>query len=289
MSRIISLNFQITPPEKAVVSVMDRSFLYGDSVYEVVRTYRKTTLFDLDRHYDRLCRSATRIQMEIPFSLDELGEHLKECLEKADNLPDSYVRIVVSRGVDDHFSLLPSKVAHPMTVMFVERISPPPPEAYEKGIHAALVSVQRNRPEALDPNIKTGNYMNNMLAMQEAERAGAADAIMLNHENLVTEGTTSNVFMVKGGILSTPEVGSGLLEGITRATLREIFAREKLPFREARISRAEFEAADEIFLTGTIKEILPVTQLSGRLVGDGTVGPMTRKVMDLFRRETSKA
>ncbi|MFH1018200.1 MAG: aminotransferase class IV [Pseudomonadota bacterium] len=287
MPRLFSLNFQIVPPEKAVVPVMDRSFLYGDSVYETVRSYRIPDVFLLDRHYKRLLRSAEAIAFRIPFSLERLVTHLGECLKKAGN-PESYIRIVVSRGTDFRFNLFPDPGIEPTTAILVDAVPKMPAEYYEKGAEVALVSVIRNHPRSVDPNIKTGNYMNNMLALIEAYRRNAVEAIMLNQEGFVTEATTSNVFAVKDGKVLTPEVRSGLLEGVSRSLLVEIVQREKIPFAEKAISEAEFLSCDEIFLTGSIKELLPIARINGRPVGNGGVGPMTKRMMQLWRAEVER-
>ncbi len=288
MGRLFSIDFTIVPPEKAVVSVMDRGFLYGDSVYEVVRTYGGTKLFLADRHYGRLCRSAERIGLSIPFSYPELETHLKNCVDRVQN-SDCYIRVVVSRGEDRRFHLLPTEDLKPKTVCLIDALPPIPQKFYTEGTDIALVATRRNLRQALDPNIKSGNYLNNMLAMIEAHRSGASDAVMLNHEGFVTEGTTSNVFIVTGGEIRTPPLESGLLEGITRGFLREIFRREKVSYQEIPISESEFRSADEIFLTGSIKEIMPVATVDGEKVGKGGVGPVTQRVMALFKQEVERA
>jgi branched-chain amino acid aminotransferase len=287
MPRLFSIDFRIVPAEKAVVPVMDRSFLYGDSVYETMMSYRKPEAFLLDRHYRRLLRSAEGIAFEIPFSEEQLRAHLAECLEAAGN-KQSYVRVVVSRGTDFRFGLFPDPAVRPTTVVLVDDVPRMPAEYYEKGAEAALVSVLRNHPRSVNPNIKTGNYMNNMLALIEAHGRKAADAIMLNQQGFVTEATTSNVFTVRDGRVLTPEVESGLLEGVSRALLKEIIAREKIPFAEKAIPEAEFLASEEIFLTGSIKEILPISRLNGKPVGNGAVGPVTRRLMQLWRAEVER-
>lgn len=282
--KIFSLDFKIVDPSEAVVPVMDRGFLYGDSVYEAVRTYRGTIPFLLDRHFTRLLRSAERIELSIPFGVDQLFSHVVECVRAAKN-PDSYIRIVVSRGTDNRFSLIPQPSLRPRTIILVDHIHTYPSSYYEVGIRAALVSVRRNLKTALDPNIKSGNYLNNMLALVEAQRRNATEAIMLNHEDYVTEATTSNVFMVKNGVLITPAVESGLLEGISRALLKEIIQKEGIRFEERAIPRAEFVSAEEAFITGTTKEIMPIAELDGKPIGKGVPGEVTRRLMKLFSKE----
>jgi branched-chain amino acid aminotransferase len=287
MARIIAMNFEIVDPSEAKVSVMDRSFLYGDSVYEVVRTYGGTRLFMLDRHFARLLKSSGRIGLEIPFSLPQLEKHLSECVRAAQN-PDSYVRVVVSRGADTRFNLIPAEGISPLTVVYVDSVPVFPDSYYSEGIPISLVNVRRNLIAAVDPNTKTGNYMNNMLALMESQKSGAVEAIMLNHDGNVTEATTSNVFMVKGDVVMTPAVSSGLLEGVSRALLKDVMQKNGIAFQEKAISEAEFRSADEIFITGTIKEVMPVSRMDGKPVGKGKPGPMTRKLMGLWREITAR-
>ncbi|HLG19666.1 MAG TPA: aminotransferase class IV [Bdellovibrionota bacterium] len=287
MGKLFSLDFEIVPPEKAVVSVMDRSFLYGDSVYEVVRTYRGSVPFLLDRHFQRLCRSAERIRLKVPFTLEKLRDHINQCISKASN-SETYIRIVVSRGEDIRFDLAPGNHLRPQLVLLVDQIKTFPKSFYDPGIHVALVSVRRNLREALDPNIKSGNYMNNVLALMEARDRGADDAVMLNADGFVTEGTTSNVFIVQGGVVKTPKAEAGILEGISRGLLKEIMTQGGIRFEEADFNEKEFLAADEIFLTGTVKELMPVARVNGQEVGKGSPGPMTHRLMEVWREEVER-
>lgn len=287
MKKVFSIDFKMVPPEEAAVPVMDRGFLYGDSVYEVVRTYRRTVPFLLDRHYRRLLHSAEQIHLKIPFSLEKLRAHLEECMSKTAH-PDHYIRIIVSRGEDVRFDLFPQESLAPKTILLIDHIKTFPKEYYEDGIPVALVSIRRNLRQALDPNIKSGNYLNNVMALMEAKEQGAVDAIMLNFEDFVTEATTSNVFMVQNGLILTPEMESGILEGISRGVLKEILRREKMPFEERAIRRNELMTADEIFITGTVKELMPVNRIDGRTVGEGKPGPVTKRVMGLWREEVER-
>jgi branched-chain amino acid aminotransferase len=287
MGRLFSLDFEIVPAEKAVVSVMDRSFLYGDSVYEVVRTYHGTVPFMVDRHYKRLLRSAERIALKIPFSLEKLTEHIGHCLKVAGN-PDSYIRIVVSRGEDNRFDLAPGDHLRARTVVLVDPLKTFPKSFYERGVHVALVSIRRNLRQALDPNIKSGNYMNNVLALMEAKERGADDAIMLNAQGFVTEGTTSNVFIVRNGEVQTPKAEAGILEGISRALLKDIMAKNGMTLQEVDITEPEFLAADDIFITGTIKELMPVALVNGQPVGKKSPGPATERLMQLWKEEIDR-
>ena len=287
MGRLISIDFKAVTPETATISVMDRSFLYGDSVYEVVRTYRGTVPFLLDQHYQRLLRSAERIRLKIPFSLEKLEKHIVESLKQVKN-DDSYVRIVVSRGADNRFDLAPGPHLQPTTVILIDRIHQIPKSYFEEGVAVALVSVRRNLRTALDPNIKSGNYMNNVLALMEAREQNALDAVMLNAQGFVTEATTSNVFAVWGGKVRTPRAEAGILEGISRALLKEVMTKNRIPFEEIDISQDQFCSAEEIFLTGTVKELMPVAQVDREKVGKECPGPITRKLMQLYRDEINR-
>lgn len=280
---VVSIDFKIVPFEKAVVSVMDRGFLYGDSIYEVVRTYDGSKPFLFDEHAIRLQRSADRIGLPLPFSNNRLRSHVDECLLKAKQ-DNAYVRIIVSRGLDNRFDLFPQKELHSKTVILVTKLPVYPKEYFENGIRIALVSIRRNLRSALDPNIKSGNYLNNVMGIMEARKMGAVDAVMLNHNECVTEATTSNLFMVKKGTIVTPDVESGILEGISRSFLRKLIQMEGIPFEERAIPKEEFLCADEIFITSTLKEIMPVRQVDEVTIGDGTPGPVTRNFMKLFRK-----
>ena len=282
---VTSINFKIVSPEDAVVPVMDRSFLYGDSVYETIQAYGGKTPFLIDRHYARLCRSAAAINMEVPFGLGELSSHLQECLKKRASNQNAYVRVVVSRGTDIRFSLLPHDSIKRTTVVYVGDLPEIPKAFYDEGIKVSLVSVRRNHRSAIDPNIKTGNYINNMMAFMEATESGAQDAIMLNQEGMITEATTSNVFLVCKGMVLTPEVKSGLLEGVSRGLVKEIIKGESIPFQERKISQDEFLSADEVFLTSTLKEVMPVTKIDDFKVGSGKPGAITCRLMKKFRKE----
>ena len=216
-----------------------------------------------------------------------MREHIEACLTHVDH-GDSYIRIVVTRGSDMRFDLAPHADLKPNTVIYVNPIHAYPEAFFSQGIGMVLASVRRNLPSAVDPNIKTGNYMNNVLALMEARERGAQDAIMLNHEEMVTEATTSNIFMVKGGTVITPEVKSGLLEGVSRKLLLEIMEAQNISFQVKAIPCDELLAADEVFLTGTTKEVMPVTQIDQKPVGAGNPGPVTQRLMKLFGEEVDR-
>jgi len=279
---------KLVPPEQAVVPVLDRGFLYGDSVYEVVRTYGARP-FELERHLARMEKTAQRLDLALP-PREVLARELQRTLDAADNA-ESYARIVVTRGTGE-FGLSPFLArGQNRLVVIVRPLSLPPEEQYESGLQMAIAKIRRNPPQALDPALKTGNYLNNILALREAHEAGADDAILLDLRGRVTEGTTSNVFFVQHGVLVTPPLALGMLEGVTRALFIEIAREEGLILREEPHGPEALAAADEVFMTSTLREAMPVTSLaflesSGdqvRKVSDGRPGPVTNRLRAAFR------
>jgi len=281
----------LLPPEQAAVPVLDRGFLYGDSVYEVVRTYGGKP-FEFDRHQARMERTAERIGLTLP-PREQIERELARTLAASGNA-ESY--IVVTRG-EGQFGLAPQLAAglHRL-IIIVRPLSPPPEEQYARGLSMAIARTRRNPPQSLDPALKTGNYLNNILALREAVDAGADDAILLDLDGRVTEGTTSNVFFVQRGVVVTPPLRLGMLEGVTRAVMIEVARGENLLVREEPHGPEALAAADEVFMTSTLREAMPVTTLvflesSGeqkRLVGDGKPGPVARQLRAAFRKYVEK-
>jgi branched-chain amino acid aminotransferase len=274
----VHVDGRIGPPESAVVSVLDRGFLYGDSVYEVLRTAGGRTV-DLDRHLARLGRSAAAIALPLPEPAAIRGA-VAETLSAAGN-PDSYIRIVVTRG-GGPITLDISAATGPTLVVIVAPLVLPAPELYREGARVALVGVERTSRRAVDPAIKSGNYLNNVMALAEAKRSGAYEALMCGPDGRVAEGSTSNVFVVHGGRTATPALGSGLLPGITRQRVMEQAAGAGLPICEADLRPDDLRRADEVFITSSIRGIMPVTRLDEAPVGGGVPGPVTRRLMDLY-------
>ena len=258
---------------------MDHGFLFGDSVYEVVCTFNNQPCY-LDKHLDRLFASAKAISLNIPHDNKWFREQLEVTLGVADN-DESYIRIIVTRGVGE-INIDPSTCHSPNIIIIVMDIKEYPEPYYEKGIHVALVSIKRNARDALNPNIKTGNYLNNVLAKMEANKLGAQDAIMVNPWGHLTEGTTSNLFFVREGHILTPSLDCGLLSGITREMVIQLSKENGFHIEEGKWPGEELYEADEIFLTGTIKKVMPVSHLDGRPVGSGKPGPVTLKLMRLY-------
>lgn len=262
-------------PADAKISVFDRGFLYGDSVYETMRTAGGEPL-ELERHLQRLRRSGAGVGISIPYTDEALGRTIARTHAASEN-PESYVRLVVTRGAGP-IALDPRGSEAPLLVVLVQPLVLPAAEAYTKGITAVIVDITKNAGTSIDPSIKSGNYLNNILALREAIAAGGDDAIMCNPEGAVSEGATSNVFMVSGGRVATPSMHTGILPGITRQTVCELAASLDLPVAETTITPEQLRAADEVFLTSSVRGIMPVTRLDDVAVGEGTAGPVTRRL-----------
>ncbi len=273
------INFNGEIHDHLNISVLDHGFLFGDSVYEVVSTLNNQPCF-LDKHLTRLYASAQAISLKIPHDKEWLREQLENTLVASGN-DESYIRIIVTRGVGE-INIDPSSCEHPNIVLMVMDVTEYPKSFYEKGIRVALVSIKRNPRDALNPNIKTGNYLNNVLAKMEADRLGAQDAIMVNPWGYLTEGTTSNLFFVYEEHILTPSVDCGILSGITREMVIQLAKENGFHMEEGKWPGEELYKADEIFLTGTLKRVMPVSHLDGRAVGLGKPGPITLKLLRLY-------
>ena len=281
---VVNINGVLFDKDSARVSVFDRGFLYGDSIYEVLRTYGGN-VFDFDGHADRLWESAEALGMPLSWDRKQLRTELARTLDAAGN-DESYIRVVVTRGAGE-IGLDPALAVGQQTLIVIKPLTLPTADFYARGISAIVPRVRRNLRDALDPAIKSGNYLNNILALHEAIRAGAQDAIMLDHRGLVTEGTTANVWIGRNGRLVTPPLSVGILAGITRRHVLRLAPEGGLTAEEADFDASALRAADEIFFTSSIKEIVPVTRLDGRAVGGGTPGPLTRRVSEIFQRYTN--
>ncbi|HYV67236.1 MAG TPA: aminotransferase class IV [Myxococcales bacterium] len=293
MGTLVNVEGRLVPPEQAVVPVLDRGFLYGDSVYEVVRTYGGR-VFELGRHLARMERSAGRIGLLLP-PRERIEQELGRTLEGAGNA-ESYARIIVTRG-EGRFGLAPH-LAEGLNrlIVIVRPLEPPAPEQYERGLQLAVARIRRNSPRTLDPALKTGNYLNSALALRESHAAGADDALLLDLQGNVTEASTSNVFFAQAGAVVTPPLALGMLEGVTRGLVIEVARSEGLPVREEPHGPESFAAADEAFVTSTIREVMAVTSLlflegdkpDHRVIGGGKPGPITRRLHAAFRRHVER-
>ncbi|MBE3569117.1 MAG: branched-chain-amino-acid transaminase [Bacillales bacterium] len=276
----IYLNDKLVKKEDAVVSVYDHGFLYGDGVFEGIRMY-KGVVFRLKEHIDRLYDSAKSIMLNIPKTKEEMTQMIVDTLKK-NELKDAYIRVVVSRGVGD-LGLDPNNCKRPQIIVIAEPLALFPKELYESGIEIVTVASRRNRSDVLPPQVKSLNYLNNILVKIEAHLANASEALMLNDQGYVAEGSGDNVFIVKNGVIKTPPTHVGALEGITRNTIIEIGRKLGYEVREEIMTRHDVYSADEVFLTGTAAEIISVVKVDGRVIGDGKPGEYTKKLLDAFR------
>jgi branched-chain amino acid aminotransferase len=274
-----SVNGIVVPAEEARVSVLDNGFAFGDSVYEVLRTYDGLP-FEPGRHFRRLRASAARLGFSIPASDADLLAQVGGLLARVER-GESYIRIIVSRGLGD-CSYSFDRVQGPTVVMIQKPLPPYPASHYQDGIGIAAVGVRRNHPRALDPAIKSSNLLNNILAVREAQSRGAEEPVLLNQEGFLAEGASTNVFLVRGGMIFTPPLSAGILAGITREVVLELLPGLGIPFGERPLHLDELVSADEAFLTSTTREVVPVRQVDGAPVGSGRPGPLTRRVMEAF-------
>ena len=277
----VNVNGKIGDAETAVVPVFDHGFLFGEGVYETLRTYNRRP-FLLDRHFRRLRASAAAIGLEVPLTDDQLASRIDATAAAADVDGERYIRLLVTRGVGE-LSYDPRACGEPTVVIIVKAHAETPPDVQARGIDIIVSSVMRNHPAAVDPRIKSNNLLNNALAMQEALRRGAGEALMRNHRGEFSECSQSNFFLVRGGEALTPPLEAGLLEGVTRNFLFEVARAVEVPARYAVLGDADLAAADEMFITSTTREVLPVTAVDGRPVGSGAPGPVTRALADGFR------
>ncbi len=279
----IYLNGKLVDRERATVSVYDHGLLYGDGVFEGIRAYRRL-VFKLEEHLDRLFESAHTLMLTVPLSKAQLAAAVIQTL-KANHLADAYIRVVVTRGPGD-LGLDPRKCPRPTLFIIADRIVLYPDQLYREGLSIVTVPTQRNVPEALNPQIKSLNYLNNILAKIEATNAGSAEALMLNAQGYVAECTGENVFLVKRRAVLTPPPYVGLLRGITRDTVMALARRQRLAVREEVLTRHDLFNADECFLTGTAAEIVPVVRIDGRVIGTGRPGPVTGVLRRAYQRLT---
>ncbi|MBI4355703.1 MAG: branched-chain-amino-acid transaminase [Candidatus Omnitrophica bacterium] len=286
MSLKIYLNGKFVAREQAKLSVFDHGLLYGDGVFEGIRSYNGL-VFKLEEHIDRLFESAQTIMLTIPLTKAQLIEAVCRCL-RINRLHNAYIRLVVTRGVGD-LGLDPRKCPLPTVFIIADKITLYPKRLYERGLALITVPTQRNLPEALNPQIKSLNYLNNILAKIEAVNAGFEEAIMLNAHGYVTECTGENLFIVKGRRLLTPPTYVGVLKGITRQTVMDLAGRDGIEAREEVLTRHDLFNADECFLTGTAAEIVPVVTIDGRTIGAGRPGRVTLRLMRQFQALTKTA
>jgi branched-chain amino acid aminotransferase len=278
MSLKIYISGKLVPKEDAKISVYDHGLLYGDGVFEGLRAYGGK-VFRLKEHVERLYDSAKAIWLTIPMSQKEMGDAINETI-RANDLVDCYVRAIVTRGAGS-LGLDPNKCSNPEIIIIADAIALYPAELYEKGLDIVSVSVMRTHPAALNPRIKSLNYLNNILAKIEGLQAGCIEALMLNHKGEVAECTGDNIFLIRKGILYTPPIDAGILEGVTRDAVIELAKQAKIEVREIPLTKHDVYIADEVFLTGTAAEVIPVVKVDSRTIGTGKPGPIT---LDLKKR-----
>lgn len=284
---LVYVNGELVPAEKASVSVFDHGFLYGDGVFEGIRVY-KGRIFKLDEHIERLYDSAHVIMLKIPLSREEMRKAVIDTV-RANGIMDGYIRLVVSRGPGD-LGLDPRKCKNPTVVIIADTIQLYPKELYEKGLRVVTVPTRRNITEALNPRIKSLNYLNNIMAKIEANNFGdfVHEAIMLDVNGYVVECTGENIFIVDKGKLVTPPTYIGALEGITRNTVISLARDMGIEVEESLLTRYNLYVADECFLTGTAAEVAPVAEIDGRKIGEKVPGEITSKLLKGFREMTMR-
>jgi branched-chain amino acid aminotransferase len=270
--------------EDAKISVFDHGLLYGDGIFEGIRAYNGR-VFRLEEHIERLYDSAKAILLQIPLSMEEMKKVVVDtCFQNG--IKDGYIRLVVTRGIGD-LGLNPNKCPKATVFCIATGINIYPPEVYQKGLMVVTASTQRIGPASLSPAIKSLNYLNQIMARIEGNLAGADELIVLNHEGYVAECTADNLFIIKKGKIMTPPVSSGALGGITRRAVMDLGETLGHPIEEAQLTRYDLWVADEIFLTGTAAEVVPVRQVDGRVIGSGALGPVTSRFMEAYQRLTN--
>jgi branched-chain amino acid aminotransferase len=280
MPTMVNVDGRLASERDAVVSVFDHGFLFGEGVYEVMRTYRHRP-FLVEPHMRRLRASAARIALPIPTSDAEIGERIAATIAAAQLPGEAYIRLLVTRGVGE-IGYDPALCPAPTIVVIVKPHTELPAASYADGVKIALVSVVRNHPSSVNPIIKSNNLLNNALAIQEAQQQGAAEALMKNHRGELAECAMSNIFLVSRGALRTPPTDAGILAGVTRAFVLELAVKAGIPTREDVLRDADLEAADEVFFTSTTRAIVPVTRVDDRAIGDGRPGPITTRLRAAF-------
>jgi branched-chain amino acid aminotransferase len=286
----VYVNGTIRPAHDAVVPVYDHGFLYGEGVYETLRTYNNVP-FLYDRHLARLRDSSSHLQLDVPFSDEALRGWIDDTVAAAgaasQEAGEWYIRVLLTRGVGE-LTYDVKATPTPSLVVIVKPLEPPPARVFEQGIRISLVSILRNHPDSVNPVIKSNNLLNNALAMQEANRAGGEEGLMCNYRGELSECSQSNFFLVRNGAVLTPNSSAGLLEGVTRAFLFEVGRDLGIEVREETLYPKDLDTADEVFITSTTRELSPVTRIDDRVIGTGKPGPITLKMLDSFRRRAQE-
>ena len=282
----VYVNGTIRPAAEAVVPVYDHGFLYGEGVYETIRTYNRVP-FLYDRHMARLRASSERIRLDVPFTDGELAAAIDRTVDAAGEMREAYIRILLTRGVGE-LNYDPRSTPTPTTVIIVKPLEEPPARVFEQGINICQVEIRRNHPATVNPLIKANNLLNNALAMQEANRRGGEEGLMCNYRGELSECSQANFFMVRGGVVLTPPSEAGLLEGITRAYLFDVGKDVGIDVREHVLYPADLATAGEAFITSTTRELSPVTSIDGTPVGTGKVGDITMRMLAGYRKRAQE-
>ncbi|MDZ4819506.1 MAG: branched-chain-amino-acid transaminase [Planctomycetota bacterium] len=269
--------------EDAKISVYDHGLLYGDGVFEGMRSYGGK-VFRLEQHLERLWYSAKAIWLEIPMTRPTMAKAVNDTLA-ANGITDGYIRLIVTRGAGS-LGLDPNRTSHPQVIVITDHIALYPEDFYQNGLEIITASTMRNHPAAVSPRIKSLNYLNNILAKIEGLQAGCIEALMLNHKGEISECTGDNIFLVRKNEVLTPSTDAGILEGVTRDAIMELAAKAGYKVRELALTRHDVYIADEVFLTGSAAEVIPVVKVDRRTIGQGTPGPVTKDLMERFRRLT---
>jgi len=290
MAATVNVNGRTSDQEHAVISVFDHGFLYGEGVYETLRTYNGQP-FLFERHMQRLRKSAGMLALSVPIDDAAIDARFRETMRaaKLGDAPDreAYIRILVTRGIGE-LTYDPAATPNPSIIVIVKPHVAPSREVFERGVTVALVPIVRNHPGSVNPLIKSNNLLNNALAMQEAFRRGGFEGVMRNYRGELAECTQSNLFIVKNGAALTPPIDAGLLPGITRAFLFEVGDERGIPVREAVLRDEDLFGADEAFLTSTTREVVPIVKVDDRAIGAGAPGPITRALLDGFRKKAQE-
>ena len=284
MSLKVWMNGELVPVENAKIGVYDHGLLYGDGVFEGIRTYQGK-VFRLDKHLERLYKSAQAIRLVIPYTPQQLSEAIYETM-KVNDQSDAYIRLVVTRGAGD-LGIDPGTAKEPMVFIITDKIALFPKEMYDKGVSIITAKTIRTPAQSLNPKVKSLNYLNNILAKIEASDVGVSEAVMLNYEGYVTECTADNIFIVREERVLTPPVNAGFLEGITRDCVLELAGENGIETRETNLLPDDLYDADECFLTGTGAEIMPVIKIDGRVIGTGKPGPTTKSLIQNFHEHVN--
>jgi branched-chain amino acid aminotransferase len=278
----VYVNGAIAPANEAAVPVYDHGFLYGEGVYETLRTYNRVP-FLFEAHARRLRASASYLHLPVPFDDATLAKRVEDTMAAAGEMDEAYIRVLLTRGVGELTYDIAATPA-PSLVIIVKPLEEPPPRIFENGIRVSLVSILRNHPGSVNPIIKSNNLLNNAMAMQEAHRRGGEEALMCNYRGELSECSQSNVFLVRGRTALTPTSDAGLLEGLTRAFLFEVGREAGVELREETLYPADLESADEVFITSTTRELSPVVRVDDRVIGSGRPGPVFQALLAAYRK-----